>query len=619
MGEGDERSIATVLAQIRAANASAGVPVVLSLGNRSLTLSSFVFDSALKASEIWIKGEAGAEIRADMELASTSASGRRSLQHSAGDPVDDPALLFTVRDGAPRIIVQGLRLLGRLRVEGGELTVSECTLSGANLASTAMTTQPALRVSGGSVLLNGTVVADHANGGIEVSGGDLSLERSACLRNGRGSETAYGAIQVIGGSVDLANTRLEENGRDTEECVEPEVRSADPTNYAGQHTCVRGGALRLVGGSTTLRDGTYMKRNLALEGSSLYVHPLNQGTDFAPSLVYRLPTPLGHYVVINNGGTRSTITTSSMNDHFPFECKAGRFGINTPFPAAQSGSRCTGLCPAGHKCPMATVHPMRCANGTYCPAGSAVETDCPAGTVGDRDGLESAADCRPCRAGSSCLAGSAVERDCSPGTFAARSSSHLCDECSAGTYQDEAGQTSCNNCPSGRFCPRASVSPQLSPARVYANAWGLADSTSLLPCPSGFYCPPGCIEPNACPAGTFGLEGQALAVPEECISCTPPSSSGEGSTACPICLAGACRSHAECAVPTPQSPFACIPLSSADRYATCACTYRLFPRSRRQPEHLAASGPLRVVPRQRGRPHNRVPQGHDAPDHPAAR
>lgn len=119
-------------------------------------------------------------------------------------------------------------------------------------------------------------------------------------------------------------------------------------------------------------------------------------------------------------------------------CPAGQYGDRSGLGTAA----CSGLCRAGHFCPIGTVNPEKCSPGYYCPDGK-VQIPCPAGTFGSVFGL----------------------RD---------------EKCSG-------------FCSEGHFCPQGSVSgtERMCPAGRFGMNSGLTNDSCSGPCPAGFYCPAG--------------------------------------------------------------------------------------------------------------------------------
>ena len=157
-------------------------------------LSSTTFGSLsiapIPASQVWIAGEGSATIR----------------------PVESHQPLFTLRTGAPHVHISNVRLLGGLRVEGGDLDLTDCIIEPENSASqqkgaagrrlNPSAGERPLSIDGGHVVLTRVVLRGHASGAISARSARLTLLESTV----QGSRALFGgAIRVIQGSL----TRLE--------------------------------------------------------------------------------------------------------------------------------------------------------------------------------------------------------------------------------------------------------------------------------------------------------------------------------------------------------------------------------------------------------------------------
>ena len=166
------------------------------------------------------------------------------------------------------------------------------------------------------------------------------------------------------------------------------------------------------------------------------------------TLIYKLPTPLAHWILITDGGNQAQLNPGSIDVDYPFPCAPGIFGASNA-SSDQSGPQCSGACPKGFFCPMATSVPRVCRLGKYCPLASPAPLDCPAGTIGAGNNLTSADECESCPPGTSCAAGSSSPEPCAVGFFTPNSSSATCTSCLPGMHQDKEGQTECKPCPKG--------------------------------------------------------------------------------------------------------------------------------------------------------------------------
>ena len=102
-----------------------------------------------------------------------------------------------------------------------------------------------------------------------------------------------------------------------------------------------GGSLVVSGGEVTATGAQFV-------GDAIDLSP-------GGSIVYQLPAPLGHW--INSlGQDLLTLQAGESYVDFPPACSAGLYG-DLATTEAQSSPLCSGLCPAGHTCGLATVVP----------------------------------------------------------------------------------------------------------------------------------------------------------------------------------------------------------------------------------------------------------------------
>ena len=439
-----------------------------------MALGGFVFDNQILASEVRIEGGPGTIIRR------ASPPGRRLTVLDS-----DPAI-FTINSAGPRVYLSNLIIEGKVDVQGGSMDLNNCTLDGQHAPGDApsVTGAVGVTVSGGSAKLIASRIASFEGGGAKVSStGTLHLIGSVIKHNGKSSSARFGGVQISGatntniGLAVIANTTIEENGYVHENCLSSE--------------CVRGGGLSLIleGGGigrVELKDGTQIKNNLAYYGRSIFIDEGvsrlwgARGCEGAnqlhrPELIkalqpvtYELPAPPAHYVVImEKDATQAKIASGLIDENYPFECAPGTYGADIETDT-QSTPRCSGPCPAGHYCPLATIEPIICSRGTYCPQGSANEIDCPKGTYGPSTGLSALSQCSVCQAGTHCPERSAEEIACAPGSYAATSGAAVCTPCEPGRYQDQAARTSCKACIPGHYCGLGSAAPVACPAGYHA-------------------------------------------------------------------------------------------------------------------------------------------------------
>ena len=116
--------------------------------------------------------------------------------------------LITVLEGAPRVHISTLHLVGQLRVDGGELSITDCSITSdsAHVAAEgrqrrrldAPTGERALSVlGGGHATLVRTMVSGCTSGAIGVSSATLGLR--LCILRDNTAQTG-GAMLVGGGS-----------------------------------------------------------------------------------------------------------------------------------------------------------------------------------------------------------------------------------------------------------------------------------------------------------------------------------------------------------------------------------------------------------------------------------
>ena len=501
----------------------ANKPVTIRIPTGVSDTDAIIIDNRTRVSEVRIEGAPGAVIA----HAIPARRGRRMVSLNGTAAAGDAPVIDIQAGATARVVLSGLRLAGTVRVQGSELLMSNTTLDGSTLGTLGAVV--GIVVSGGHVALNQSEVASFGGGGISVTDGVLIVDGSTIRSNGRFGTARIGGLSLTGGSATLSDALIESNGYAAETC-EPSEEEPEP--------CIRGGGLRVdMYGHVELRDGTLVRGNAAYEGGSIFI---TQDTSSETPVRYKLPAPPAHYLVIVGRGVDELALppASLIDDTFPFECAAGRYGQRPSSTqvamSIQTTPRCNTSCPAGYHCPVATAEPLLCVNGTYCPRGSSRETNCPAGTYGGQPMLTEVGQCQVCDAGTHCAAGSSAMTPCSPGFFAATNGSAACAHCDPGTFQDEEGTTSCKMCTSGHYCGYGSASPVPCSAGYYASALGLNASSQCLPCPLGSFCIEGTSAPTPCRDGTAGgsekLESEA-----GCTPCIAPTSSLAGSVSCDRC------------------------------------------------------------------------------------
>ena len=282
-------------------------------------MEPITFDERTTASEIWLVGAGdGAEIRP-----------------SERDP---SGVLFTIRDGAPPIHVQGLTLSGSVHVAGGRLHITRCVFGEdqahaqrrRSLQGSETPPPRALTVVAGDAIVEQATFLNFTGGAIAVAAsGNLTL-RDSQLRSNQAD--FGGAVLVRGGHAVVERCLIEGN----------RAREA-------------GGGLHVIGGTVVLRNRTVLRGNEASFASSISIAS-------AGAVSYVLPTPLAHYVFVTGLLVNRSLVTSSINVDFPFPCPGGVVG-HSYASLAQSGPWCSGVCPAGFACRAGTEVPELCPPG----------------------------------------------------------------------------------------------------------------------------------------------------------------------------------------------------------------------------------------------------------------
>jgi hypothetical protein len=128
------------------------------------------------------------------------------------DPTIRPVVrgepLLTLRTGAPVVHISNARLLGGLKIEGGELELIDCIIEpddsangqdgGAGRRLTPSASERPLSIDGGLVSLTRATLHGHTSGAIIVRAASLSLIQSSL----QGNRAPHGgAILVTDGSV----------------------------------------------------------------------------------------------------------------------------------------------------------------------------------------------------------------------------------------------------------------------------------------------------------------------------------------------------------------------------------------------------------------------------------
>eukprot|EP00966_Prymnesium_polylepis_P333786 7389207-Prymnesium_polylepis.1 len=263
------------------------------MGSADYALSSndAFFDNTTAASEVWLVGN---------PLATMRPTSIEQLQ------------IVKVAYGAPRVHISKVRLLGQLRVDGGELNIQDCIIE--EISSTSVVggklsaKERALTVFDGRVILMRTVMQGHSAGAIYVASATLILIETTIRKC---QAPAGGAILVCGHST-----------------VQVEL-----SQFVDNSAAVSGGALQVNGGNVILHNQTLFDHNSAPDGTGSSIL-LTNGT-----LTYTLPAPPGRWLSIRQGVTFSMDPGAEESSTFPFLCPAGVVGGTST--QEQSGPGCS--------------------------------------------------------------------------------------------------------------------------------------------------------------------------------------------------------------------------------------------------------------------------------------
>jgi hypothetical protein len=488
---------------------------------------SMHFDASTRASEVRFSGNGSTVLRAP-----------------------DGSNLLSMLPGAPPVSMQGLRLEGRIAVAASQLQIDSCELCRPDAARSRLRrhlqSTSFEQGSGDSGLedssSSGSLV-DASNGGaISITGGVVEV-RNATL-SGHVTDGNGGAVHVDGGIARFDNCIFELNEAEGD-----------------------GGALYVRSGSVVLGARTQLRANSAAgRGRSIFV--------VAGTVTYKLPAPLGRWVDFgscrresagralsigidaapDDDGTALVIPGATDLD-YPFACAPGLYGGSFEI-SQQSSAQCSGQCPSGRFCPIATADPILCGKGRYCPGsdltgtlGATAALACPAGYFSDAVDLSSVDGCRATQPGYYAPTGSAEQTICAPGTFAAIGGLGSCNLCQRGKFVGASGATTCEDCVAGNVCAEGSSAPQPCPAGSYSSATNLSHSDHCTACVAGSACAVGSTAPSICLPGSAAPNASAAF----CNLCVPGTfQRAYGRRACIPCVAGFyCREGAAEPVPCP--------------------------------------------------------------------
>ena len=405
-------------------------------------------------------GSSGCQLLAALAWVRTAAAkGLPATIHLASGSYD-------VNGSAPELTFDADTLASEVRIvgEGGGSALR--TLNGIG---------PLLRVSAGSPPL--TLIGLEIRSQVVVDWAGATVAIEGCRFVGCTAQ-AGGALAVLGGTVDVGSSDFEDN----------------MATDAGA-----GGALHVASGGVVSLTTTRLRHNWAAGVERSVV------LDAGGQLVYRLPTPLGHWVPAY-GKAAATVEVGAYSQ-YPYSCAPGLVG-RTDAASEQSDPGCGGYCPSGSICTGGTSQPQLCPPGGFCLEGSPAATPCPDGTYSNRSGLTSAAECLPCPAGSVCRRGDVEATPCPPGSVAPEGRMHACLRCAAGSYQDDTGATSCKVCGVAHFCGEVGASAATPcPGGTSSNITGLSSDEQCVKVVKGQWAPTGSAVPKQCPASGFYCPG----------------------------------------------------------------------------------------------------------------
>ena len=218
-----------------------------------------------------------------------------------------------------------MALFGSLRVQGGHLRVSECSLrpSADGRGSSTSAAERALSIDhGGDVVLKLVTISNYPAGAISVDWARLHL--IDCLVKDSRAQ-AGGALLVSGADsmVMASSSRLINNSAALSGGA-LQVRTRLCPHHRRLHLCSHLPSIphsppraQINGGTVRLQNRTLLEHNSAPQGSSIDRRPLGV-------LFYDLPAPPGRYLSLQQGYTLQ-VTVSDI-DTFPLLCEAGYVG-----------------------------------------------------------------------------------------------------------------------------------------------------------------------------------------------------------------------------------------------------------------------------------------------------
>ena len=136
-------------------------------------------------------------------------------------PTDDSSpLLLELGPGAPRVSIHSVHLLGQLKVGGGELALTDCTIEAALISGAGSSggagrrlesaTERAFSMVGGHAVLIRVSISGHSAGAIDVAAASLIL--IACTLRDNWARTGGALLVRDGADVTAVHTAFINNG-----------------------------------------------------------------------------------------------------------------------------------------------------------------------------------------------------------------------------------------------------------------------------------------------------------------------------------------------------------------------------------------------------------------------
>ena len=259
-----------------------------------------MLDGSLTVSELQLVGVAGTVV--SLAPAPFARSGDGQADGAAAQP------LITLRAGAPLLHLSHLEIRAPLLAEGGRLELYESALT-ATAPVGSSTAALTVRDTADVQVVRSRFEA-NPSGAVRLAGGELRIDACDFVHN---HAERGGGMLVTNGSVIVQNSTFDLNSAN-----------------------VSGGALQVDGGAVVLAGQTLLRSSRAPVGSTIKFT--------AGSLQYRLPAPLGRYIVVSDEATHSEILqrNAAYDIDYPYACNAGFLG-NSLQPSKQSSPQCNGF------------------------------------------------------------------------------------------------------------------------------------------------------------------------------------------------------------------------------------------------------------------------------------